>query len=150
MPESRMGFFFSSRGREWFCPLWKPWVEMERSSSLSQLSGEVSTACTTLWRHSLPALPPPRQPPQDPAAAAIQPRALATAFLFLQLFWGGGSDTMPLLVELFPLLYNLFTIFIARSSVNCDSMYNLSVFLPLLSSVGKFKGTWSPCWAFEK
>lgn len=64
-----------------------------------------------------------RKPSWDPTAAATQ------GFAFLFLFWGRPGDAMPLLVKPLPLLYNPFTImvvFVAKSSVNCDSVYNLS------------------------
>lgn len=72
-----------------------------------------------------------RKPPLVPGTPLqLQPRALPFVFLF----WGGPGDAMPLLVKPLPLLYNPFTImvvFIAKSSVNFDSVYNLSKYFYL-------------------
>lgn len=115
-------------------PLKKPWVEMERPSSFAQLSGEMSTAWATLGRHSLTALPPPlpqqrENLPGTPVHLRSSPGVWQLLGFHPQMFWSGGSDTMPLLVKPLPLLYNLFStmvVFIVRSSVNCDAIYNLS------------------------
>lgn len=99
---------------------------LRRSIHCLEQLGEMqpaSTATTTATAE--------RKPPGTLLQLQSSPGLWQQPLLLLQVIWGGPGDTSPLLVKPFPLLYNLFTImvvFIARSSVNRDSITSHSIF----------------------